>query len=294
MTSPIGPGLALAVLAAVSAPLASASQRAGAVTVSVATSDGPLSLTATDYTAGVICFITWNGREFLDAKDHGRCLQSAVSFDSLGEVFNPTEGGASIFSDGLLPRPSSSRVLNSVASATTLHTETQMAFWFPVNGQRRSGHIVRKYVQAGWAGSPNVISYQIEFEVPAGEVHGIGQFEFLTAYMPLAFGAFYAWDPVTGSLAPLGDGPGEQPRPVVFATADGRHAMGVWSPDDPARLAGGYGRWRFADCVKWNMVARVPNPQGTLRFHAYLVIGSLAQVRSGLADLVRSVPATPP
>lgn len=262
----------------------------GLAVVSGSTADGPLALAAYNASAGAVCWMAWNNKQFLDAKDHGRCLQSAVSFDWLGEAFNPTEAGASMATDGLLPSPGSSLLLNNVASASQLHTQTQMAFWFPVAGQRRSAHILRKYVQVGAAGLPNAVDWQVEFEVPPGETHAMGQFEFLTGYMPPEFSVFSTFDPRTGTLAPLADGPGEQPLPLVFATPDFKYAIGVWTPHDLAALSGGYGRWRFVDCVKWNMVARVRNPQGTLRFRALFVVGNFAQVQAGLAALVRAVP----
>lgn len=33
-----------------------------------------------DYDAGAICSLTWNGQQFIDDYDHGRQLQSAVTF----------------------------------------------------------------------------------------------------------------------------------------------------------------------------------------------------------------------
>ena len=80
--------------------------------------------------------------------------------------------------------------------------------------------------------------------------------------MPPAFRRFWALDVAgDGSLTPLSDGPGEQALPVVFATASGAHAMGVYSPDRPPP---GYGRFRFeAEQVnKWNCVFRVRDPNG--------------------------------
>ncbi len=56
-------------------------------------------------------------------------------------------------------------------------------------------------------------------------------------------------------MVTLDDGPGEQAFPVALATANGLHAMGVYS----AEPSPGYGRFRFkAERVnKWNCVFRV-------------------------------------
>jgi hypothetical protein len=249
-----------------------------AFALDVPITSGPLTMTAFDYTAGAFCSLTYNGVQYIDAKDHGRCLQSASSFDWLGEAFNPTEAGASMFTDGFLPQASSSKILNGVFGSIRLATETQMAYWNPVAGKALSNHILRKYVEVGYAGMPNLVDYRVQFEIPAGESHSIGQFEILTGYMPTSFSEFYALNGDT--LQPLSDGPGEQGLPIIFATSDGSNAIGVYST--APLTGGGYGRFRFTDCVKWNLVTRIANPRGTYRFRMILVVGTVAQVVDGL------------
>ncbi|MGH9808323.1 MAG: hypothetical protein ACRD9W_13880, partial [Terriglobia bacterium] len=82
-------------------------------------------VTATHRSAGAIESLQWGGTEFIDANDHGRDLQSAVSFDGLTECDNPTEAGAS--RDG--PEASSSLLLKASASDNILRTQSQMAYW---------------------------------------------------------------------------------------------------------------------------------------------------------------------
>jgi hypothetical protein len=41
-----------------------------------------------------------------------------------------------------------------------------------------------------------------------------------TAYMPPEFTAFFSWGSATFRVAPLSDGLGEQPLPVILATPD--------------------------------------------------------------------------
>ena len=71
---------------------------------------------------------------------------------------------------------------------------------------------------------------------------------------------------ISRRLEPLSDGPGVIPRPVVLATSDGRHAMGIYAPPQSrANTAGpNYGRWRFnaERIVKWNCIFRVHFPAG--------------------------------
>ena len=53
-----------------------------------------LTISTSARLAGAIGSLTWNGIEFINQDDHGRELQSASSFDGLGECFNPTEAGS--------------------------------------------------------------------------------------------------------------------------------------------------------------------------------------------------------
>lgn len=261
-------------------------------------------LTTTTRVAGAIHSLTWNGRELLDSFDHGRQLQSAANFDCgkdfVPETFNPTEAGAR--ADGVGPR-SSSRLLHLHASGRELRTTTRMAFWLKP-GEKSQGHparntsvlsdhVLKKVVRIGHKKLPHAIDYQVTFTVPTGERHTFAQFEALTGYMPPAFRCFWTFDPRTHRLAKLDDGPGEQALPVVFSTADGGHAMGVYSPDQPSRgfEQAGYGRFRFEaeKVVKWNCVFRARAAKGLeagdYRFRVFVAVGTLDDVKTTLAAL---------
>lgn len=261
-------------------------------------------ITTTSRVAGAIHSLTWGGKEFIDSFDHGRQLQSASNFDVgqqfIPEVFNPTEAGS--LSDGVGPT-STSRLLELRAEGRRLETSSQMAFWLrpgelslghPArNATALSEHRLRKRVMIGVNDLPQVIQYDVTFTVPAGEPHRFAQFEALTGYMPQEFGTFWKFDPVEQRLLELDDGPGEQGLPVVLATADGAHAMGIFSPDQPA--AGfegvGYGRFRFvAEKVnKWNCVFRVRENRGVAAkdysYRCFVLVGSRTDVERDLRAL---------
>ncbi len=264
-------------------------------------------ITTTRRLAGAIHSLSWNGKEFIDSHDHGRQLQSASSFDCgkpgefWAECFNPTEAGSR--RDGAGPR-STSHLLRLHADGAELRTTTRMAFWL-APGEKSSGrpalnrtilsdHLVTKRVRIGYKTLPNVIEYDVTFYLPAGERHGYGQFEALTGYMPPELSRFFKLTP-EGKLEKLDDGPGEQARPVVFATEAGGHAMGVFSPDQPSKgyEAAGYGRWRFKaeKVVKWNCVFRVRDPKGLAageyRYRVFVAVGTLEDVRRSLVALTR-------
>ena len=261
-------------------------------------------ITTTSRVAGAIDSLTWNGREFIDSFDHGRQLQSAATFDCgkkfTGETFNPTEAGSRRDGKG---ETSTSRLLHQVATKDALQTTTQMAFW-PAPGEKSAGHLAKntetlsnhlltKRVQIGYNGSPHVIQYDVTFGVPIGEKHTYAQFEAVTGYMPPEFQMFWKFNPESGELEPLSDGPGEQPYPVVFSTKNGSHAMGVFSPDQPSPgyEQAGYGRFRFVQekVVKWNCVFRIRDANGTrsgdYSFRTFVVVGDLKTVTDSLLTL---------
>jgi hypothetical protein len=259
-------------------------------------------ITTTNRLAGAIGSLTWNGKEFIDAHDHGRELQSAASFDLArpgefwSECFNPTEAGSR--KDGTGPT-SSSKLLRISANGPELRTTTQMAFWL-APGEKSSGHpalndkvlsddILSKRVHIGYKNLTHVIDYKVTFTTPAKERDTLAQFEALTAYMPLEFDHFYKYVPKQDKLEPIDAGPGEQEYPLVFATADGKYAMGVFSPDPKP----GYGRFEFKPekVVKWNCVFRLRSPTrvatGDHHFRIFVAVDTLDGVKQELHALVR-------
>ena len=270
--------------------------------------DSEIVITTTNRLAGAIHSLGWNGKEFIDSFDHGRQLQSAASFDFRStkpywaERYNPTEAGSR--SDGAGPS-SSSKLLSLRAQGSELQTTTRMAFWL-APGQKSSGrlalnntilsdHLLRKHVRIGYKKLDNVIEYKTTFTVPKSERHHYAQFEALTGYMPAEFETFWTFNPDTGKLQSLNDGPGEQKFPVVLSTKDGRYAMGIFSPDQPSQgyEHAGYGRFRFkaAGVVKWNCVFRVRDKQGIkpgeYSFQMFVAVGTREDVRKALASLVK-------
>lgn len=262
-------------------------------------------ITTTSRTAGAIHSLKWNGKEFINSFDHGRQLQSASNLDCgnknyFSETFNPTEAGSR--SDGASEK-STSKLLKIKATGNLLETTNQMAFWLKpgeksnghpaLNTKVLSDHLISKRVRIGYKSFPNAIEYEVVFTLPKGEHHTYAQFEAVTGYMPAEFSRFWRFLSDTGKLAELDDGPGEQNKPVVLATPNGSHAMGIYSPDQPSPgfAEAGYGRWRFKaeNVVKWNCVFRVRDSKGVAsgeyKYRCFVVVGSFDDVKRTLVGL---------
>ena len=261
-------------------------------------------ITTTQRLAGAIHSLEWNGKEFIDSHDHGRELQSASNLDLgkrfIPEVFNPTEAGS--HADGTGAR-SSSKLLNLVAKRNELRSTIQMAFWLKpgerslgnpaYNEKVLSNHLLSKKVRIGYKALPHAIEYDVTFTIPKGAHHTYAQFEAVTGYMPPEFSKFWMFDPKTGKLAALDDGPGEQELPIIFSTPDGNFAMGIYSPDQPSKgfEKAGYGRFRFKaeKVVKWNCVFRLRDGKGIAagdyRFRNFVAVGTLEDVRTTMREL---------
>ena len=161
-------------------------------------------VTAMPRSAGAIELLQWGGTEYIDASDHGRHLQSAVSFDGLTECDNPTEAGAS--RDGL--NSSSSVLLKASSSENVLRTQSRMAYWLRLGQHRACGEarndlatpvsstVLTKSVRL-LPGYNNVLEHRISFDL--ARPRSLAQFEVLTAYMPARFDTFYLFNTTASS-----------------------------------------------------------------------------------------------
>lgn len=268
----------------------------GNATISNIAGPSNITISTTQRLAGAIGSLTWNGREFIDSYDHGRELQSATSFNNMGECFNPTEAGCNQDGTG---NTSTSFLQYIATTANSLETQTLPAFWTQpgntapgcgaaINTMQRSSHYFHKKVTIGMPGMAHVIEYLTEFDIPESESYSSGTFEVLTAYMPQDMSIFWNYDPAGEQLTPLSDDPVEQELPIIFSTIDQNYALGIYTPDlpDSAYPNHGYGRFRYPSCTKWNCVFREsPVTAGTYKYRSYVIAGSLENVQTSMTQL---------
>ena len=273
----------------------------GALQIRAKALDSEIVITAGPRFAGAIYSLVFRGREHVNADDNGRELQSASSFDALGECYNPTEAG----SRDDRGRRTSSVLLRARAAGHELATSTRMAFWVapgeayrgprgPYCGTRPevtraqnatvlSDHVLHKQVTIGFEGLENVIEYRVAFDVP--EARRAGVFEAVTGYMPPEFTRHLLFDSRGGLSRPSLRGR-EQPLPVILSTEDGNYAMGVYSPELP-RDGRGYGHFSFSGRTeKWNCVFREPVVEaGRYCYRCFVAVGTLDEVRDTIQAL---------
>ncbi|OWJ64988.1 hypothetical protein BWR60_21710 [Inquilinus limosus] len=280
----------------------------------------PLEIKTSTRMGGAIESLTWKGKEFINSADHGRLMQSASSFNKLGECYNPTEAGSAYDKRG----KSSSELIEFSAEGNRLTSTSRPAYWRncvrdkdrratsaradsatprllqSVGGaeefSKPSDQTFSKEVTIGFEGHPNIIAYKVTFRLPDDASFTQAVFEPLTAYMPTST--------VSESFryAPLGKAncswpemcrlPGApkghaQMLPLIFSSPDGEYAMGIYSPDvasADARSRGDFYNFiSSAAVVKWNVTAIRENPSaGDHSFTEYVVIGSKEQVKDGI------------
>jgi hypothetical protein len=247
--------------------------------------------------AGAVSSLVFRGKQYVDIRDHGRELQSASSFDSLGECFNPTEAGGVADGD---KQTSSSQLLGSRSGRNWLATSNDMAFWLPpgydykhqcgntpavthaVNKDVRGGHILDKRIELG-EGAPNVIGYHVTYHVP--EAHTTATFEAATIYTPVDFSERYVLNLQSRAVEPTSI-IGEQAFPAILATKDGKNAVGVFSKGLPQE-GRGYGSFTFSNTQKLNCVFRERgiNAGQTFSYLCQFVIGTLDEVKATILKL---------
>lgn len=250
--------------------------------------------------AGAVSSLVFRGKQYVDIRDHGRELQSASSFDGLGECFNPTEAGSVADKDG---PSSSSKLLGAKTGPNWIETSTDMAFWLPpgydykhacgttpsvthaANKDVRGGHILDKRLEIGEGNEPNVIVDRVTYTVP--EAHGSATFEAATIYTPIDFSKRYVLNFDTRNVEPT-TLIGEDQWPTILATADGSQAVAVFSPFLPQQQPPrGYGTFAFPNTNKLNCVFREKPiaAGGHYSYVCYFVVGTLDEVKASLFRL---------
>lgn len=259
--------------------------------------------TSPDY-GGAVYSVQYKSMEFIDAADHGRLLQSAVSFDGLGECYNPTEGGSILTS-----KTQNSSVLRSeTVVGNEIWSKSDMGFWLAPgmpypngcggntaiktaqNTLITSPYSLFSQYTIGLKQYPNVIARTVTYLIP--NPHQSATFEALTGYIPMRYSKSIYYNPESGEASDTGNSLGEQRHPVIHYEPTKKYAIGVYSPGLPQNWHGdlvGYGRFSFpwASVNKFNCVFRALDIKANSQhsFQCLVVFGSLDEVEKTISQL---------
>jgi alpha-tubulin suppressor-like RCC1 family protein len=180
------------------------------------------------------------------------------------------------------------------------------AQWLPVTPYKNplSDYRAHKTVTISFAGIPNVIEYLMEQFVPEPVLKGSN---YVVAVVNYEFSSLRSWDVVSKDYRNVRALAGVDDRIKVVSTADGNYAMGWYAPEllqpyddnvgsvnwwlivppnpfypdpkDPSRPDPDYACVHFGGNSRYDSFG-----PGTTFDRAYLVVGNLEQVRSGLAS----------
>lgn len=280
---------------------------------------GPISISTSSQYAGAISSLKWGGKEFINNWDHGRQLQPNYEFFNRYECYNVYEAGSK--DDVNLPT-TSSQLLSLTASGNALESTTQMAWYMPRREPRQpesvygdycgdpnywirpvpdytgqpSAYRVHKTVTIGFAGIPNVIDYQSDLLIPEPVLKGLNQ---ITAVLPYEFSTMRSYDVVSKQYRRIRQLGGGDENVKVMATADGRYALGFYSPDILQFPGDDTSNWWYTvpptpgstdlefPCVHVGSITRYESAQAGDHSYdrAYLVIGNLDQVKESLGKV---------
>lgn len=260
--------------------------------------------------------VTTNGKD----QKRGASLQSVAFFDArngtyYNECNNPLEAGSfSDFSAGLTGITSPTSIQGQ---GNEMKMYTQMGYWldpylcnpatsYQKNNAALSNNYLSKKISVGAMGIKNLIAFDIEYQV--GSNHNDATFDALVGSHPLEFFTYHTYDPrnknsltqVNGrdedlfkSNPEVNQGSSFSLLPTIISTADKKFALGYYSPqipfeaNDPS-FVGAYIRSVFrtqrANVLDLNF-RRDALVAGVYRYKAYLVVGTVKDVRESLDTL---------
>jgi alpha-tubulin suppressor-like RCC1 family protein len=285
---------------------------------------GQISVSTSNQFAGAVSSIKWGGKEYINDWDHGRQLQLNSQFFNRYCCYNPYEAGSFEDAKGststskvLSLSASGNRLETTTQMCWNFRVFNQNpvsadscgdpAQWLPVipYTQPLSNYRAHKIITIGFAGIPNVIEYLVDEFVPEPVLKGNNN---VTAVVNYDFSSVRSWDVVSRDYRIIRALAGVDDRIKVVSTPDGNYAMGWYAPEllQPYDDNVGSVNWWFVNppnplypdplnpnqpdpnyaCVHFGGNSRYDSfGPGTTFNRAYLVVGNLEQVRTGLASV---------
>jgi hypothetical protein len=242
--------------------------------------------------------LIYNGKEFVDNYDHGRQIQSSIRFDGYGECNNPTEAGSHNDFNGAI---SSSQIINSWVNEAQIFASSFMANWLKpgqsspyclngkagsaINSSVVSNVRLDKTISINSKNIPGVIEYNAKFIVP--DYHKVISINAPDVYLTKDFSSMYYYVYQTNSLIKRGYNRGL--LPPIFATADGKYALAMYSPqvlpeNNADYLIDYLPSWQlgvgYCGFYEFNVEPK------TINRSCFIIVGSLDGVKTSLRSLM--------
>jgi hypothetical protein len=231
-----------------------------------------------------------NNNDSLNRIDYGRQLQSAVHYRDAGECFNPTEAGGRYDKN----KASSSSRLVSVdrPGPNAIVTQTEMAFWMgpgeekilkgkkvctALNTEVRAGYLLKRTLQVGVEGFPNVIYYQTQFVAPMAEPNA--RYVPVAIHTPANFARAFSVDAQGNAEEIVGRNAQRGTVPHMIATDDLRHAVVVCWAKPTGETFYGFRRVPNTTASRYAYFAPAPEKESPV-FRSYVIVGTAAEVRN--------------
>jgi hypothetical protein len=277
----------------------------------------PLSITTTDRLAGAVDSLNWKGKEFVNTYDHGRQIQYAWTENGWGECQNPTEAGSHYDDVGT----NSTTILKDISvTGNKLTTITNPAYWAlpgtnqtfcqKVNTAKNTDlatpQTMTKTMEIGYAGLDNVIKTEIKLNHNTQDLTEL-KMQMPTGYLTPDFNQFYRFNPQSGQLNPVAKDPKyagsiftynrNEALPVILATPDGKHAMGVYTSMNSNNSNVNYALLEYPNSDPsqasniWSINYQNGYfPVGEHTFTSYMIVGDLATVQESMKQLYQVHP----
>ncbi|KAK7114592.1 uncharacterized protein [Littorina saxatilis] len=264
-------------------------------------SQGSLFISASTRVGGAVDSVVFDNTEFINAWDHGRELQVAMTMLPNGECFNPTEGGGR---DDQRGAATTTKIQSISSQNGMLSTTVLPAFWLKpgdketqdtgsnctagspaLNTQDVYPYPFSKNITFGCPGADSDPCFTYSLSVVVGgsiPKYTTIQVEGPTGYHTGEFNTTKSLDVTTGALVDF-----DTSKPLVFSTWCLQHAFGIWAPpgQDPdyspsyASMHFVQGQ-NFADATqKWSVVWRTKAVSEdslpmTLNYKVYICVGT--------------------
>jgi hypothetical protein len=284
---------------------------------------GGITIDTNAVAGGSIWSWTWNGKQFVNTSDFGREIQSDFVWGSNPE--NPTEAGDGCYGATPGPGHGSPLISTYISGAVLMTRAVPLEFTPTNWGTDCTQALVYKDTILGKTLVLNydnlgpVVEYDSYLSLSQA-LDFTPNSEFPTGYLTPDFNQFYTYDAGNDTLSQVHPSVNGAPNTcsgrldwqpasgyggVIISTASSAYAMGVYTPTativlipgTPPTYLSGFTTtlqlWDYTGCgadagptSKWSAVVTGHNiPAGPVKFRAWVISGTLTQVRSLMRSL---------